>query len=184
MTSAEDPSTTTDARGDDVYQPTGSDAANRPSGPVDPENALATEPTDPAAAPEEPGYSPPDRPVAVTRHGTTAGEQRAGAPLDARLAEERPDVTPEQDDGVGDLPGGDGEPLDAESGAARAGRLVPADPPVPGGVAARDVGPDNAAATAEEAAMHRDTAVDGGNAGPDAGPGAGPGEPTDDRTDD
>ncbi|WP_370416354.1 DUF5709 domain-containing protein [Streptomyces fradiae] len=156
---AEAHTTRTGPRGDDVYQPAGSDASNRPSDPFDPENALEVEPTE---APEEPGYSPPDRPVAVTRSGTTAGEQRAGASLDERLAKERPDVTPDDANGIGDLPGGEGEPLDAESGAVRAGRIVAADPSVPGRVAARDVGPDDGAAAAEEAAMHRDMAVDGG----------------------
>ncbi|MFI8256466.1 hypothetical protein [Streptomyces filamentosus] len=162
MTSPEEAAAETDARGDDVYQPTGSDASNRPGDPLDPENALETGTT---GNTEEPGYSPPDRPTAVTRTGTTAGEQREGASLDERLAEERPDVAPEPGDGIGDLPGGEGEPLDEESGAAPAGRLVRADPAVPGGVAARDAGPEDTRA-AEEAAVHRDTAVDGGHEPP------------------
>jgi hypothetical protein len=40
----------------------------------------------------DPAALPADRPVAVDRFGTTAEEQRAGSPLDARLAQEEPDV--------------------------------------------------------------------------------------------
>ncbi|MFE1382438.1 DUF5709 domain-containing protein [Streptomyces sp. NPDC058740] len=147
-----------DARGDDVYQPEGSDAQNRPSGPLDPENALDTDPTE---ALDEPGYSPPERPRGVQRHGTTLREQREGAPLDERLAEEQPEATPEEGDEVGDLPDGEGEPLDREAGATRAGRLTQADAPNPGRISARDVGPDDGTAPAEEAAVHRDTGIDG-----------------------
>lgn len=43
----------------------------------------------------EPGQLPGDRePVAVDRFGTTAEEQRQGQPLDDRLAQEVPDVSP------------------------------------------------------------------------------------------
>ncbi|MFF5970400.1 DUF5709 domain-containing protein [Streptomyces sp. NPDC012769] len=156
---SQDPAAGADTRGDDVYQPTGSDAPNRPSGPYDPENALDADTTE---AVEEPGYSPPDRPHAVTRHGTTQREQREGAPLADRLAEERPDVAPARGDDVGDLPDGDGEPLDEEAGATRAGRLTRPDAPGSGGVAAEDVGLDDGTGSAEEAAVHRDTAIDGG----------------------
>ena len=146
------------ARGDDVYQPGGSDSQNRPSGPLDPENALDA---DPSEAFEDPGWSPAEWPRAVDRHGTTLSEQREGASLEARLAEERPDVAPVEGGGVGDLADGEGEPLDLEAGATRAGRLALPDTPVPGGVTARDVGPDDGIAAAEEAAVHRDTEVDG-----------------------
>jgi len=150
-----------DAYGDDVYQPAGSDAANQPSDPLDPENMLDVRPTE---EPEEPGFSPPGRPTAVTRRRPTAGERQEGTPLDERLAEEQPDVSPVPGDDIGDLPEGEGEPLDEESGAVRAGRLVSPDPSVPGGVAAQDVGIDDGAASAEEAAVHRETAIDGGAA--------------------
>lgn len=148
-----------DARGDEVYQPAGSDSANRPSGPFDPDNALDTDPTEDLA---EPGYSPPERPLGVARRGTTVAEQRESASLDDRLAEERPDtvadIGTDVGDGVGDLPGGEGEPLDEQSGARRAGRLAwrSAD-----GVSAVDVGIDDGTAPAEEAAMHRETGIDG-----------------------
>jgi hypothetical protein len=148
-----------DARGDDVYQPAGSDSANRPSGPYDPDNALDTDPTEDLA---EPGYSPPERPRGVAHHGTTAREQYERASLDDRLAEERPDDPSGTDallgDDVGDLPGGEGEPLDEETGARRAGRLAWRSDD---GVTAVDVGRDDGTAPAEEAAMHRDTGIDG-----------------------
>ncbi|WP_338499376.1 DUF5709 domain-containing protein [Streptomyces sp. SJL17-4] len=151
-----------EARGDDVYQPTHSDAANRPSDDLDPDNALTTDPLEDMSVP---GYSPPERPRGVTRHGTTQREQQEGETLDERLAQEVPDSPgqpPPDDDGIGDLPGGAGEPVDHEAGATRAGRLAPVD--TPRGhhdrAVARDVGLDDGSAPAEEAAMHVDTAVD------------------------
>ncbi|MFH9954212.1 DUF5709 domain-containing protein [Streptomyces roseolus] len=149
-----------ESRGDDVYQPTHSDSDNRPSDPLDPDNALATDPTDDLSAP---GYSPPDRPRGVTRHGTTQREQREGESLDERLRQEEPESPPPTGDGIGDLPGGEGEPVDEEAGATRAGRLAP-EAAWSGHVdraVARDVGPDDGTASAEEAAMHVDTAVNG-----------------------
>ncbi|MEU2503168.1 DUF5709 domain-containing protein [Streptomyces sp. NPDC007863] len=149
-----------EGRGDDVYQPAHSDSGNRPSGPLDPDNALATDPGDDMGAP---GYSPPDRPAGVTRHGTTQREQREGEPLDDRLRQEEPEGWPPAGDGIGDLPGGEGEPVDAEAGATRAGRLAPyaARPGHIDRAVARDVGPDGDAPPAEEAAMHVNTAVNG-----------------------
>ncbi|MFF5503498.1 DUF5709 domain-containing protein [Streptomyces roseolus] len=158
-----DPSATSDSdesRGDDVYQPTHSDSDNRPSDPLDPDNALATDPTEDLTAP---GYSPPDRPRGVNRYGTTQREQREGESLDERLRQEEPEVPPPPGDGIGDLPGGEGEPLDQEAGATRAGRLAP-EAAGSGRIdraVARDVGPDDGTAPAEEAAMHVDTAVNG-----------------------
>ncbi|MFE6063835.1 DUF5709 domain-containing protein [Streptomyces sp. NPDC056431] len=162
-----------EARGDDVYQPTPSDDAG-PSGDLDPDNALMTDPIDDMTVP---GYSPPERPRGVTRHGTTQREQQEGQSLDERLAQEMPDSPdePPEDDGIGDLSGGDGEPVDEQAGATRAGRLAPVDTP-PGRddhAVARDVGLDDGTAPAEEAAMHVDTAVDEGSerpAPPEDGP--------------
>ncbi|MFE7584623.1 DUF5709 domain-containing protein [Streptomyces gardneri] len=156
-----------EARGDDAYQPT-PDGADRPSDDLDPDNSLMTDPLDDMAVP---GYSPPERPRGVTRHGTTRREQQEGEPLAERLAQEVPDSPgqPPEDDGIGDLPGGDGEPVDEQAGATRAGRLAPVDTP-PGHhdhAVARDVGPDDGSAPAEEAAMHVDTAADA-NAEPSA----------------
>ncbi|WP_137991724.1 DUF5709 domain-containing protein [Streptomyces vilmorinianum] len=146
------------SRGDDVYQPEHTDGANRPSGELDPDNALDTEPTDDLS---QPGYSPPDRPQAVTRHGTTLREGREGESLDARLAQELPDVTPPPGDDIGDLANGEGEPVDPESGASRAGRLTQPTGGGPATLVARDVGPDDGVASAEEAAVHEDTGIDG-----------------------
>ncbi|MFD3533655.1 DUF5709 domain-containing protein [Streptomyces sp. NPDC058664] len=148
-----------EARGDDVYQPTHSDVSNRPSGDLDPDNAIVTDPLEDMSVP---GYSPPERPRGVTRHGTTQREQREGESLDERLAQETPDEPAPEGDGIGDLPGGAGEPVDEQAGATRAGRLAPVDT-LPGRIdraVARDVGLDDGAAPAEEAAMHVDTAAD------------------------
>lgn len=82
------------------------------------------------------GYSPPDREPAAAV--PTRDEERRGMSLDERLAEERGDV------GTGD----DARDRDAE----RVGRLYDdGDEPL----TARDAGVDGAAASAEEAAMHR-----------------------------
>ncbi|MFJ8670200.1 DUF5709 domain-containing protein [Streptomyces sp. NPDC093600] len=165
-----------EARGDDVYQPVNADVGNRPDDELDLENAIGADELDDML---DQGYAPPDRPHAVTRHGTTGREQSEGESLDERLAQEVPDTAPPPGDGIGDLPGGDGEPVDQESGATRAGRLAPVDEPSPRrnvGVVARDVGIDGGAAAAEEAAMHVDTGIeDEGGAGAGEGPEAGQG---------
>ncbi len=58
-------------------------------------------------------------------------------------------------DGTGDVAGGEGEPVDPEAGAERAGRLAPATAsPHRNDVIAHDVGIDGGAASAEEAAVH------------------------------
>ncbi|GAB2471168.1 DUF5709 domain-containing protein [Streptomyces incanus] len=54
-------------------------------------------------------------------------EEQEGESLDERLRQEVPDVEAPTGDGVGDLPGGEGEPRDPEVGADRAGRLVAPD---------------------------------------------------------
>ncbi|MGW0565116.1 DUF5709 domain-containing protein [Streptomyces sp. NPDC003016] len=129
------------ARGDDVYQPANSDADNRPTDDLDMENALGGREADEM---QVEGYSPPDQPLAVTKHGTTGEEQREGETLDQRLAEEVPDVQPPVGDQIGDLPEGEGELLE--------GTAPQRDTGVPG----QDAGMDGAAAPAEEAAMHID----------------------------
>ncbi|NIH79021.1 MULTISPECIES: hypothetical protein [Amycolatopsis] len=45
--------------------------------------------------PLEEGIEPPERYLAADRFGTTPNEQREGESLDGRLAQERPDVQPE-----------------------------------------------------------------------------------------
>ncbi|ELP68287.1 DUF5709 domain-containing protein [Streptomyces turgidiscabies] len=143
--------------GDEVYQPAGPD--NREDeGILDSEDTL----TDRGSDPYEEGWSPPERPLAVEHQGTTAREQREGESLDQRLAEERGDPAleePAADDGIGDLAGGEGEPVDGEVGADRAGRLVAPDEGAhevaEKHLLARDVGIDGGAASAEEAAVHQ-----------------------------
>ncbi|WP_228449874.1 DUF5709 domain-containing protein [Streptomyces alkaliterrae] len=162
---SENPETAADAAGeqqapmgDEVYQP---DA--RPQGreveddaaQLDPRDSLVERGADPAI---EEGYSPPEKPLAAESWGTTGAEQREREPLDGRLAREEPDVAAPDGDGVGDMPGGEGEPRDAEVGDRRSGRLVAEDEGARGDrekdLVADDVGLDGAAASAEEAAMH------------------------------
>ncbi|WP_330172222.1 DUF5709 domain-containing protein [Streptomyces sp. NBC_01498] len=143
-----------EARGDDVYQPENSDVDNGPSDDLDLENVMDERGLDEMMTE---GYSPPERPLGVTKYGTTGAEQRAGESLDQRLDQEVPDVAPETGDGVGDVPGGEGEPRDAQTGGERAGRLEPVIDIAPrrhSDVSARDVGIDGGAASAEEAAVH------------------------------
>jgi len=64
-----------------------------------------------------PAALPSDRPVAVDRYGTTAEEQRAGESLDDRLAQEQPDVQPED---PLDSPGALADEAIDEQGAAQA----------------------------------------------------------------
>jgi hypothetical protein len=144
----------TDGWGDDVYQPDGSEI-QEDSGLLDTEDTLDF---DGVSDPLDRGWSPPERPWAVEHTGVTAAERLQGETLDQRLAEELPDVTVPDDDGIGDWPDGEGEPLDNEVGAARSGRLVAPDEGAhedeENGLIATDVGIDGAAASAEEAAVH------------------------------
>ncbi|MEU2250551.1 DUF5709 domain-containing protein [Streptomyces sp. NPDC019224] len=141
----------TEARGDDVYQPQ-SDGQDPPNDDLDMENTLGERGLDDQM---EEGYSPPERPLAVDRYGTTGEEERRGESLDQRLAQEVEEVEPLDDDDIGDLADGEGEPLEVED-ETRSGRLSAADE-VPGrltDVYADDVGIDGGAASAEEAAVH------------------------------
>lgn len=143
-----------ESRGDDVYQPENSDVDNGPSDDLDLENVIDERGLDDMMTE---GYSPPEHPLGVTKYGVTGEEQRAGESLEQRLAQESPDVRPAEGDDVGDIPGGEGEPVDTETGDARAGRLESVDDIAPhrhSHVSARDVGIDGGAASAEEAAMH------------------------------
>lgn len=93
--------------------------------------------------PLDEGYSPPEKPSELLRHG----EHQT---LDERLAAEQPDVNVE-------AAGGDFID-DGEVGGDRAGRLVDPNqgigPDVDKDLIGNDVGIDGAAASAEEAAMH------------------------------
>src|SRR3954469_7253367 len=94
--------------------------------------------------PLDTSYSPPDFSPVATRYGNTAAEQAEGESLDQRLAQEVPDVSPDD--------------VTAEEAAPRAGRLIAPDEgahedteSAPVAFDARRAG---SAATAEEAAMH------------------------------
>lgn len=140
---------------DDVYQPTGSNEEQQDAAPLDLQDAVDERDYDEIL---DEGYSPPEKPLGVDKPGTTASEQHDGETLDQRLAQELPDVGAEEGDGIGDLPGGEGEPVDPEAGDERAGRLVAPDegahPDTDKEVFASDVGIDAGAAGSEEAAMH------------------------------
>ncbi|MFE1753324.1 DUF5709 domain-containing protein [Streptomyces anandii] len=145
----------TDPMADDVYQPTGNNEEQEDAAPLDMQDAVGERTYDETL---DEGYSPPEKPLGVTKYGTTASEQHEGESLDQRLAQERPDVGEPEGDGVGDLAGGEGEPVDPEAGAERAGRLVAPDegahPDTTKDEIAEDVGIDGGAAGAEEAAVH------------------------------
>ncbi|MGY3206018.1 DUF5709 domain-containing protein [Streptomyces sp. TE5632] len=145
----------TDPMADDVYRPTGGNEEQEDAAPLDRQNAVDERTCDDIL---DEGHSPPEKPLGVTRHGTTAAERHEGETLDERLAQEVPDTSAPGGDGVGDLPGGEGEPVDPETGTERAGRLVAPDEGVRADstkeTVAEDVGIDAGAAGAEEAAMH------------------------------
>jgi hypothetical protein len=90
------------------------------------------------------GYNPPDREPHNLRDAPTPREEREGESLDERLAEEEPDVSPD------DIAFTDPDP--------RAGRLVAPDEgwrrDVHNDEIAEDVGPAGYASSAEEAAVH------------------------------
>ncbi|MFV2121990.1 DUF5709 domain-containing protein [Streptomyces sp. Act-28] len=144
-----------DRMADDVYQPTGSNEEQEDGAPLDLQDALDERTYDDML---DEGHSPPERPLGVTKHGTTAAEQHEGESLDERLSQEVPDVAPPAGDGLGDLPGGEGEPVDPEAGEERAGRLTAPDEGVRTDttkeLVADDQGIDGGAASAEEAAVH------------------------------
>ncbi|UUU35888.1 DUF5709 domain-containing protein [Streptomyces sp. CA-210063] len=140
---------------DDVYQPTGSNEDQEDAAPLDLQDAVDERTYDDML---DEGYSPPEKPLGVAKSGTTAAEQHEGESLDDRLRQEVADVDVPAGDGVGDLPGGEGEPLDPEAGSERAGRLVAPDEgartDTTKELVAEDEGIDGGAAGAEEAAMH------------------------------
>ncbi|MEU5046333.1 DUF5709 domain-containing protein [Streptomyces griseorubiginosus] len=144
-----------DPMADDVHQPTGTNEEQADAAPLDLQDALDERTYDDTL---DEGYSPPEKPLGVTRYGTTAAEQHDGETLDQRLAQEVPEADEPAGDGVGDLPGGEGEPVDPEAGSERAGRLVAPDEGAHAATTkeevATDVGIDAGAAGAEEAAMH------------------------------
>jgi len=144
---------TDEPMGDDVYQPNNEEQAD--AAPLDLEDALDERDYDDIL---DEGYSPPEKPLGATKTGITAAEQRDGETLDERLAQELPDIGADDQDEIGDLSGGEGEPLDPEAGGPRAGRLVAPDEGAHADeetdLIAYDVGIDAGAASAEEASMH------------------------------
>ncbi|MDQ0779405.1 hypothetical protein QF026_007871 [Streptomyces aurantiacus] len=144
-----------DSMADDAYQPTGTNEEQEDASPLDLQDALDERTYDDVL---DEGYSPPEKPLGVTKPGTTAAEQHEGESLDERLRQEAPDEETPPGDGIGDLPYGEGEAVDPEAGTERAGRLVAPDegahPDTTKEVIASDMGIDGGAAGAEEAAVH------------------------------
>ncbi|MFJ6426152.1 DUF5709 domain-containing protein [Streptomyces hydrogenans] len=141
-----------EAGGDDVYQPDGSEVQDG-AGVLDYEDTLEGSVGDPL----DEGYSPPERSLGIEHTGVTAAERMRGESLDERLAEEEPNLTVLDGDGLGDTTDTDGELLDDRVGSRRAGRLQSEDHsigPVTSAPHARDLGIDGGAASAEEAAPH------------------------------
>jgi Family of unknown function (DUF5709) len=126
----------------------------------------------PGDDPTERGVAPPERWSEGMKFGSTAEEQREGESLDQLLAEEEPDPALEDLDLTSDdedeaRSGDDDEDAADEyvdglllddGPDPRAGRLVAQDegahPDAEADLVARDVGIDDGAATAEEAAVH------------------------------
>ncbi|CAM5603790.1 hypothetical protein SGLAM104S_03869 [Streptomyces glaucescens] len=114
----------TDAMADAAYQPTGTNQEQEDAAPLDLQDALDERTYDDTL---DEGYSPPEKPLGVTKYGTTAAEQHrarastSGSPRRCR--------TPEAaaDDMRATCRAADGEPVDPEAGGARAGRLVAPD---------------------------------------------------------
>src|SRR5918998_5492022 len=125
------------------------------SGVLEPQDSLE----DPGGVADvlDTGWSPADRPWAVTDWGTTEREELAGESLAGRLAPEVPEQQQVEGGGLGDASDTDGELIDDQVGGRRAGRLV--ETADEGGdvepeLYALDVGIDSGAASAEEGAVH------------------------------
>ena len=101
------------------------------------------------------GYSPPEKWSAAQGYGNTPYEEAAGESLDQRIAQEETEPDPyDQAERTEDEDMSD----DGEVGGRRAGRLVDPDEgfgeDTEADLVADDVGIDDAAASAEEAAVH------------------------------
>jgi len=144
-----------DSMADDAYQPTGTAEEQEDASPLDLQDAIDERSYDDIL---DEGYSPPEKPLGVHKTGVTAAEQHEGESLDERLSQEIPDEEVPVGDGIGDVPDGEGEPLDAEVGDERAGRLMAPDEGAHADTTkeavAQDMGIDGGAAPAEEAAVH------------------------------
>ena len=107
---------------------------------------------DPTVADElDRGYSPPEKYSAGQGYGNTPWEEEHREGIDQRIAQEEPDVDPYAETGDDFLD-------DAEVGDVRAGRLVDTGQGLgedqEKDLVGDDVGIDDGAASAEEAAMH------------------------------
>ncbi len=114
------------------------------------------------------GYSPPEKPQGMTRFGTTWAEEEQGESLDQRLDQEVPDPnlaadleaspSDENVDSVDNSRIEDEDLTFGEIGEERAGRLVDPDEGLGADeekdLIGSDVGIDEGAASAEEAAVH------------------------------
>lgn len=113
------------------------------------------------------GYSPPEKPLGMTRFGTTVAEEEQGETLDQRLAQEEPDPNlaaelgvddDENEDSVDSTRIEDPDVRYSEVGDGRAGRLVAPDEGSgqdrEKDLLGTDVGIDEGAASSEEAAVH------------------------------
>ncbi|MBT0767879.1 hypothetical protein KIH74_03030 [Kineosporia sp. J2-2] len=147
---------------DEVYQPPedGSDDT------YDLDQAFGDDDVDGAVF--DASYSPPEKPRGMTRFGTTAEEELQGESLDQRLSQEEPDPNLASDleaspsdenvDSVDNSRIEDEDLSYAEVGGDRAGRLVDPDEGLGSDtekdLIGSDVGIDQGAASAEEAAVH------------------------------
>ena len=116
----------------------------------------------------ETGYSPNEKPLGIDRFGTTNAEEEEGESLDQRLAQEVPDPNLASDleaspsdfnvDSVDNNRIEDEDLRYSEVGEERAGRLVDPDEglgeDLEKDLLGTDVGIDEGAASAEEAAVH------------------------------
>lgn len=147
-----------------TYEP--GDDGNDLSDSVDLDQAFGDDDVDQAVY--DTGYSPPERPLGMTRFGTTNAEEEQGESLDQRLAQEMPDPNLASDleaspsdenvDSVDNTRIEDEDLVYREVGDERAGRLFNPDERIgedlEKDLLGTDVGIDEGAASAEEAAVH------------------------------
>ncbi len=148
-----------------TYEP-GDDGNNDIEDSVDLDQVFGDDDVD--ATVYETGYSPPEKPLGMTRFGTTNAEEAEGESLDQRLAQEVPDPnlaadleaspSDENVDSVDNTRIEDEDLRYSEVGEDRAGRLVDTNEGFgedrEKDLLGNDVGIDEGAASAEEAAVH------------------------------
>ena len=148
-----------------TYEP-GDDGTNDLDDSVDLDQAFGDDDVDGTVY--DTGYSPPEKPQGMTRFGTTWAEEEQGESLDQRLAQEVPDPNlaadleaSSADENVDSVDNSRIEDEDlsyGEIGEQRAGRLVDPDEGLGADeekdLIGSDVGIDEGAASAEEAAVH------------------------------